>query len=224
MTGDANAEVLGGFERAIREYDSAAAAQWASRAVAEGLEPLLAFDVITQVMADVGDRFERGEMWLPDMVGAAEAVQAATPVLQEELRRRGGRARSLGTAVMGAVKGDIHSIGIQTVCSLLTGAGFDVHYLGIDVPPERFVAAVKEHDADLLGLSALLTTTASEARAVLSSLEAEGLRRRVKVMIGGGAITADFAAAIGADAYGASAAQAVDLARGLVERSEEVAP
>ncbi len=120
---------------------------------------------------------------------------------------------SAGTVVAGTVQGDIHSIGIQMVCTLLIGAGFDVRYLGIDVTPEDFVAAVKEHHADILAMSALLTVTASEQKGVIDLLGMEGLRGSVKVMVGGGAITEDFAASIGADGYAPSAVGAVDLAR-----------
>lgn len=210
------------LEEAIRSYDAAAAAREAEAIIAEGIDPKSAFDIIAAALADIGRQFETGQMWLPDMIGAAETAQAALPILQAQVMTDRGENRMLGKVVLGTVKGDIHSIGIQIVSSLLIGAGFDVTYLGIDVAPQDFVAAVKEKDADLLGLSALLTTTASEAREVLELLEEEGLRDGVRVMLGGGAITEDFALAIGADAYGASAAQAVDIALRLMDLTKEV--
>jgi methylmalonyl-CoA mutase cobalamin-binding domain/chain len=213
-------DTLDRLAEAIRAYDAGAASAAAESLVAEGIDPMQGFDAIAGVLGDVGEKFETGQMWLPDMVGAAETAQAALVVLRAAVATD-DRSRTLGKAVLGTVKGDIHSIGIQIVSSLLIGAGFDVTYLGIDVAPEAFVAAVKEKDADLLGLSALLTTTASEARAVLDLLEVEGLRGNVRVMLGGGAITEDFAQAVGADAYGASAAQAVDLALQLMDLTRE---
>ena len=122
----------------------------------------------------------------------------------------------MGTVVAGTVHGDIHSIGIEMVCTLLIAAGFDVHYLGIDVSPEVFVEAVRERDADILGMSALLTVTAAEQAKVVKELASAGLRERVKVMVGGGAITEDFAAKIGADGYAPAAPGAVELAKSFV--------
>jgi methanogenic corrinoid protein MtbC1 len=214
--------ILEGLERAIREYDSEQAADRARQSVAEGVDPLQCLDVIAAVMSDIGKKFEAGECWLPDMVGAADAVQATMPILEEEIKRSGAETRSLGTVVAGTVKGDIHSIGIQTVCTLLIGAGFGVHYLGIDIAPEQFVTAVRETKADLLAMSALLTVTASEQKKTIHLLAAEGLRESVKVMVGGGAVTEDFALRIGADGYGASAPSAVELAKRLAAAPEEV--
>jgi 5-methyltetrahydrofolate--homocysteine methyltransferase len=201
------------LETAIAACDSKAAVQATERALQEGIDPLAVWDAVTEAMAKVGARFEAEECWLPELVGAASAVQAAAPLLEAEIRRRGGAKHSAGTVIAGTVQGDIHSIGIQMVCTLLIGAGFDVRYLGIDVRPEDFVAAVKEHEARVLAMSALLTVTAPEQRRVIDLLGAEGLRSSVKVMVGGGAITEDFAASIGADGYAPSAVGAVDLAR-----------
>jgi 5-methyltetrahydrofolate--homocysteine methyltransferase len=209
----AGTEILSRLKTAIAACDGKAAAELTDTAVREGLDPLLIWDAITEVMAEVGDRFETGECWLPELVGAAGAVQAAAPILEAEIKRRGVTKVSAGMVVAGTVQGDIHSIGIQMVCTLLTGAGFDVRYLGIDVKPEDFVAAVREHGATILAMSALLTVTAPEQRRVIDLLRAEGLRDSVKVMVGGGAITEDFATSIGADGYAPSAVGAVDLAR-----------
>jgi len=208
-----NTELLGRLKTAIAACDGRAAAETTERAVQEGLDPLRVWDAITEVMSEVGERFESGECWLPELVGAAGAVQAAAPILEAEIKRRGVAKAAIGTVVAGTVQGDIHSIGIQMVSTLLIGAGFDVRNLGIDVKPDDFVAAVKEHGASILAMSALLTVTAPEQKRVIDLLEAEGLRDSVKVMVGGGAITEDFATAIGADGYAPSAVGAVDLAR-----------
>jgi len=210
------AEILGALSAAIVGCDSRTAAEKARQAVDAGMDPLEVMDAMTVAMKEVGRRFEADECWLPELVGAADAMQAATPVLEAEIKRRGLVTQSLGTVVAGTVQGDIHSIGIQMVCTLLIGAGFDVHYAGIDVSPERFVAAVREHDAGILAMSALLTVTATEQKRVIELLRAEGLRESVKVMVGGGAITADFAQRIGADGYEPSAVGAVALAHRFV--------
>jgi corrinoid protein of di/trimethylamine methyltransferase len=211
-----DAQILETLRTAIVACDSRSAAESARQAVAAGMDPLQVLDAMTVAMKEVGRRFEADECWLPELVGAADAMQAATPVLEAEIRRQGLATQSLGTVVAGTVQGDIHSIGIQMVCTLLIGAGFNVHYVGIDVSPERFVAAVREHEAGVLAMSALLTVTATEQKRVIDLLKAEGLRDSVKVMVGGGAITADFAARIGADGYEPSAVGAVALAHRFV--------
>ena len=210
------AEILDALSAAIVGCDSRGAAEWARKAVDEGLDPLAVFEAMTAAMKEVGRRFEADECWLPELVGAADAMQAASPMLEDEIKRQGLARQSLGTVVAGTVQGDIHSIGIQMVCTLLIGAGFAVHYVGIDVSPEDFVAAVRTHEASILAMSALLTVTATEQKKVIELLVAAGLRDSVKVMVGGGAITADFATRIGADGYEPSAVGAVTLARQFV--------
>ncbi|HJW74911.1 MAG TPA: cobalamin-dependent protein [Thermoleophilia bacterium] len=209
-------EVLTGLREAIAGYDAAAAARWAETGVRDGVDPVAAFEAMTAEIRRLGDKFEAGECWLPDLVGAASAVQAAAPLLEAEIRRRGGDKQAVATVVAGAVRGDIHSIGIEMVSTLLIAAGFEVHDLGIDVSTERFIAAIEENEADILAMSALLTVTAAEQRRVIEQLAEAGLRDRVKVMVGGGAISADFAARIGADGYEATAPGAVELAQRLV--------
>jgi len=201
---------------AIVACDARGAGELARRAVDEGLDPLAAFEAMTVAMTEVGRRFEAGECWLPDLVGAADAMQAATPIIEGEIKRRGMARHSLGTVVAGTVEGDIHSIGMQMVCTLLVGAGFEVHNLGISVKPAAFVAAVRDRQADVLAMSALLTVTAAEQGKVIAQLEAEGMRDRVRVMVGGGAVTEDFARRVGADGYEPSAVGAVALAQRFV--------
>ncbi len=175
-----------------------------------------AFDAMTAAIKKIGDEFEEGTRWLPDLIGAADAMKAATPILEEALSARGGTRSSLGTVVAGTVQGDIHSIGIEMVCTLLVAAGFEVYYLGIDVPAVKFVEAVRDKNADVVALSALLTVTSIEDKKVIELLKQAGLRDQVKVMVGGGAINADFAASIGADGYEPAAPGAVELAKTFV--------
>lgn len=209
-------DTLTGLTKAIDEYDPAAAAAYAQQAVDEGMDPIDAFDAMTAAIQRIGDEFEAGTRWLPDLIGAADAMKAATPILEDALRGRGGTRTSLGVVVAGTVQGDIHSIGIEMVCTLLVAAGFEVHYLGIDVPAQKFVAAVREKNADIVALSALLTVTSLEDKKVIALLKEAGLRDKVKVMVGGGAINADFAKSIGADGYEPAAPGAVELAKTFV--------
>ncbi|GAH83740.1 unnamed protein product [marine sediment metagenome] len=123
-------EPLENLKRAVMEYDTEAAASWARKAVEAKVDPIKAVDALTEAIRQVGDGFGRGELWLPDLVGAADAMQAATPIIEEELKRTGAKRETMGIVVAGTVFGDIHSIGKSMVCTLLTAGGFEVHDLG----------------------------------------------------------------------------------------------
>lgn len=209
-------EVLENLKKAIIEYDTDGAANCARKAIEEKVDPLKAVAALTEAIREVGDAFGRGELWLPELMGAAEAMQSAMPLLEKEIMSRGMKRVSLGTVVIGTVDGDIHDIGKTMVGTLLTAAGFSVHDLGIDKKTDDFVKAVKEYQPDILAMSALLTMTAPEQRKVIATLEERGLRDTVKVIVGGGAITQEFADKIGADGYEATASGAVGLARRLI--------
>lgn len=209
-------EILEGLRKAIMECNSEGAKKWAEKVVEEETDPIRAFDAITSAMREVGDGFGRGELWLPDLVGAADAMLKAMPLLEKEVGRKGLKRKTLGTVVIGTVYGDIHTIGKIMVASLLTGEGFTVCDLGINIKAEEFVGATKKYKADILAISALMTTTASEQKKVIEALEKENLRQKVKVMVGGGAVTQEFADSIGADGYDATAPGAVKLARRLL--------
>jgi len=211
-------ETLENLKRAVVEYDTEAAASWAKKIVEEKVDPIKALDALTETIKQVGDRFGRGELWLPDLVGAADAMQAAMPIIEEELKRTGAKRETLGTVVAGTVFGDIHSIGKSMVCTLLVAGGFEVHDLGVNIKAEEFLEAVDKYQANILAMSALLTMTAAEQKKVIDTLKEKGIREKVKVMVGGGAITADFAESIGADGYDPTAPGAVELARRLVGR------
>jgi len=208
-------DILENLKRAVIEYDSESAANWAGKIVEEKVDPLKALDTLTEAIRQVGDGFGKGELWLPDLVGAADAMQAATPILEEELKRIGVKREALGIVVAGTVFGDIHSIGKSMVCTLLIAGGFEVHDLGVNIKAEEFVEAIEDYKANILAMSALLTMTAPEQRKVIATLNERGIRERGKAMIGGGAITADFAEGIGADGYDPTAPGAVELARRL---------
>jgi len=180
------------------------------------MDPVKATDALITAIREVGNAFGRGELWLPDLMGAAEAMQSAMPILEEEITKKGLKRESLGTVVIGTVYGDIHNIGKAMVSTLLTADGFTVHDLGINITAENFVEGIKKYNADILAMSSLMTTTAPEQRKVIETLKKESLRDRVKIMVGGGAITQQFADSIGADGYEPTAPGAVKLARRLI--------
>ena len=165
-------------------------------------------------MKEVGARFEAGDFYVPEMLIAARAMQAGLAILKPHLAQ--GGIQSAGRVVIGTVKGDLHDIGKNLVSMMLEGAGFEIVDLGTDVPPEKFVAAIKENNAGLLGMSALLTTTMSNMKLVLAALKESGMREQVKVMIGGAPVTDSFAKEIGADGYAPDASRAVTLAKSLM--------
>jgi corrinoid protein of di/trimethylamine methyltransferase len=209
-------EILENLKRAIKEYDSQSAASLARKIAQEKVDPVKALDAMTEAIKQVGDAFGRGELWLPDLVGASEAMTSATPIIEEEIKKVGAKRRVLGNVVIGTVCGDIHSIGKSMVATLLTANGFAVIDLGINVSAESFIKAVEKYKPDILGMSALLTTTAIEQKKVIEALEKKGLRDKVKVMVGGGAVTQEFADSIGADGYSPTAPGAAELAGSLV--------
>ncbi len=161
----------------------------------------------------VGDKFECGERFLPEMLLSANAMKEAMRLLRPLLARAG--AKTQAKVVMGSVEGDLHDIGLNIVSAMLEGGGFDVYNLGTDVPAEQFVNAVREHNASLLGMSALLTTTMLNMKVVIEELHNSGIRDRVKVMVGGAQVTQDFVNEIGADGSAVEAGSAVKLARQL---------
>jgi 5-methyltetrahydrofolate--homocysteine methyltransferase len=171
-------------------------------------------DGLISAMAEVGRRFEAGEFYVPEMLIAARAMQAGLGILKPYLVEKKFRAK--GKVIMGTVKGDLHDIGKNLVSIMLEGAGFEVVDLGTDVPPDKFVAAVHENQPDLIGLSALLTTTMQNMKSIIEALVEAGVREQVKVIIGGAPVTEVYAETIGADGYAADASRAVSLAKGLV--------
>lgn len=165
-------------------------------------------------MTEVGARFERQEYFVPEMLVSARAMHIGLTLLRPLLSQRA--VRPIATVVIGTVKGDLHDVGKNLVAMMLEGAGFRVVDLGVDVPAARFVQAVREHGAEILGISSLLTTTMPQMEAVIRALSEAGLRDRVKVLVGGAPVTDRFAAGIGADGYGESATAAVKAARSVL--------
>ncbi|HVM57967.1 MAG TPA: corrinoid protein [Gaiellaceae bacterium] len=184
-------------------------------ALDEGVAPTAIVDEgLIVAMGIVGDRFGRGEIYVPEMLLSARAMQHALAVVEPLLV--GDDISSRGSVVIGTVKGDIHAIGKNIVGIMLRGSGFTVLDLGVDVPADRFVGAIEEHRPDILAMSALLTTTMPRMETVIEALDGAGVRDEVKVMVGGAPITEEFARSIGADGYGRDAGAAAARARELV--------
>jgi len=166
-------------------------------------------------MEEVGQKFETLEIFLPEMIMAADAMSAGVELLRPQLAASGGE-KQVGKIVLGTVSGDVHRIGKDIVRIMLEGAGFDVTDAGHDVPDDTFIAKVKELKPDILGLSALMTTTMQNIPRVIDALKAEGLRGKVKVIVGGAPVLPDWAKQIGSDGYGENAVQAVSVSKKLV--------
>ena len=165
-------------------------------------------------MAEVGHLFEEGECFVPEMLVAARAMQTGMALLKPHLKN--AEVVSAGKVAVGTVKGDLHDIGKNLVAMILEGAGFEIIDLGTDVPPEKFVEAVRNQGAQVLAMSALLTTTMSSMKNTIDALNTAGLRGQVKVMIGGAPVTQNYADQIGADGFSSDASRAVATAKGLV--------
>lgn len=204
------------LKKALLEYDTDGVREAAQAVVDQGLDPVVAMGVVMDVLHEVGEGYAREELWLPDLVVSANTAQEALPILEAELKRTGKTVASQGTVVIGTVFGDLHSIGKTMVNVLMSAQGFKIVDLGTNVTADQFVSAVKEHKPDIVAMSALLTTTAPEQGKVIKALKDAGLRDQVKIMVGGGAITSEFARQIGADGYGATAPEAVNVARELL--------
>ncbi len=189
----------------------------------EGIGPeSLLYDSLIPSLEEVGARFERGDYFVPEMLIAARAMQGALNILRPLLAETG--AKPIGTFLMGTVKGDVHDIGKNLVNIMLEGAGFTVIDLGVNVAPETFVANINEHEPDIVGFSAFLTTTMPMFKANINSIEKAGIRDKVIVMVGGAPVTQEYADAVGADGYAADASTAVRLAKDLIEKRRALTP
>ncbi len=210
-------ELYQAMAQSVIDGDVDEARRLAQQAVAQSIDPLAAINQgFVPGVNHVGERFSRGEMFLPDLVLAGEAMKAAIAVLEPEMTRRGTQRQTLGTVIIGTIEGDIHDIGKTLVATMLAASGFQVYDLGVDVPIARFVEKAREVEADIVGLSALLTTTMARQADAIAALTEAGLRPRVKVMVGGAPVTASWAAEIGADGTSEDAIGAVTVAKRLV--------
>jgi len=203
--------------QSIIEGDADASSALAKEAIAAGIHPL---DAITKGFVigvnTVGDAFGRGEAFLPELVMAGEAMKAAVAVLDPELKKLGSERRMLGKVVIATVEGDIHEIGKSLVATMLGASGFEVYDLGVDAPSDKIIGKALEVNADIIAMSALLTTTMIRQKEVIEELEKEGLRNKFKVIVGGAPITRDWVKTIGADGYSEDAVGAVAIAKQLL--------
>ncbi len=210
-------ELFARMRQSVLDGDPDQAAVLAGQALEQGLDPLVVINEgFVPGIEYVGDQFGAGEMYLPDLMLAAEAMKAAVGLLEPEMKRRGLQRQMLGKVVLGTVKGDIHEIGKNLVATMLSASSFEVYDLGVDVPFDRFATKAREVNADIVGVSALLTTTMTGQRTLIELLDDIGLRPKVKVIVGGAPVTRSWAEEIGADGYSEDAIGAVALAKKLV--------
>lgn len=199
--------VSGNLELAVHTTEKALAGQQNPQ--------VLINDYLIKGMEEIGSRFEAGKAYVPNLLMSARAMKGALELLRPAMENQTEKS-ALGKVVIGTVKGDLHDIGKNLVCSMLEGCGFEVVNLGVDVSDEKFVEAVKENKADIVCMSALLTTTMVYMQEVIHALEKAGIRKDVKVMVGGAPLSEHFAREIGADGYSDNANAAVTLARKLI--------
>lgn len=209
-------ERLSSLYNAILSGGVASAKEGAQAALDAGLEPnLILSEGMIAAMAEVGRRFEDGEYFVPEMLISARAMQSGLNLLKPHLV--GMDVKPAGKIVIGTVKGDLHDIGKNLVGLMLEGAGFEIIDLGVDVSPEKFVEAITAEGANIVALSALLTTTMLNMETTIQAIQKAGLRDKVKVMIGGAPITQDYANQIGADGFSQDASRAVSVAKSLLQ-------
>jgi corrinoid protein of di/trimethylamine methyltransferase len=212
-----SADLFQKMAQSIVDGDSDVAVALAKQVLTSGMDPL---EAITQgfVMGvnQVGEAFAKGDAFLPELVMAGEAMKAAVSTLEPEMQKRGLKRTMLGKVVLATVEGDIHEIGKSLVGTMLSASGFQVYDMGVDVPTAKIIAKAKEVDADIVGLSALLTTTMVKQKEVIEELDKQGLRKKIKVMVGGAPVTRDWVQKIEADGYSEDAIGAVGVAKQLV--------
>ena len=208
-------EILSKLSTAVIEGNKEDTARWTQDALNDGLDAQVVLnDGLMPGMDYVGVEFRAGNMYVPEVLRSARAMQASMDLLKPLLVE--GGVEMVGKVLLGTVKGDMHDIGKNLVSMMCEGAGFEVKDLGKDVAPEAFVVAIKEFEPDVLGMSALLTTTMRAMEQTIKALQEAGIRDSVKIMIGGAPVTQSFADQIGADGYASNAAAAVDLAKEFV--------
>jgi 5-methyltetrahydrofolate--homocysteine methyltransferase len=208
-------EIFEQLSTSVLEGDAEKAESLAKQAVADGIS---ANEILNKGlvvgMAEVGERFKRGDMFVPEVLMSAEAMHAGQEILRPLLAE--SESDRVGKILLGTVKGDLHDIGKNLVGMMCEGSGFDVIDLGFNVDPEVFVEAIKEHQPDIVGMSAMLTTTMRAMGYTIKAIEEAGLRDRVKVIVGGAPVDEEFSQRIGADGYGSNAVSGPELAKNLL--------
>ena len=209
-------EILNEISQLIQKGNAKLAPEKVKEALSSGISAeTILNDALIQAMSVVGEKFKNNEIYVPEVLIAARAMKAALEVLKPILTETG--VKPIGKVVIGTVKGDLHDIGKNLVAMMMTGAGLEVIGLGVDVAPEKFCEAVKSYNPQIVAMSALLTTTMPNMKATIEKLQEQGLRDKVKVIIGGAPVTESFAKSIGADGYAPDAASAAELAKKIVQ-------
>lgn len=210
-------EIIKGLFDETMVGNAPAVLELTNKGLAEGMGPdTILFDALIPALEEVGARFERGDYFVPEMLIAGKAMSGALNVLRPLLAETG--AETVGTFLMGTVKGDVHDIGKNLVNIMLEGAGFKVIDIGVQVAPEKFVAALEEHKPDILGMSAFLTTTMPMFKVNIHEIKKAGLRDKVIIMVGGAPVTQEYADVVEADGFAADAATAVRVAKDLIQK------
>lgn len=211
-------ELLDDLKKAMVALDQEEVVSKATMSLAEGVSPLeIIQNGLMPGLNEIGELFENEEIFLPELMKSAKVFQGAMDLLRPKIQEQGGGVEKKGTIVIGTVKGDMHYIGKDIVKLLMETAGFEVHDLGVDVDPFAFIVKADEVNADIIALSALLTTTLVGQKDIIEALEGQGKRNKFKVIVGGGAVTQAWSDEIGADGYAENAYGAIRLAKSFVE-------
>jgi 5-methyltetrahydrofolate--homocysteine methyltransferase len=209
-------ELFKRLKEAVVNGDPEEVSKIAKKVVEVGIDPLEAVEkALVAGVLELGDKWVKGEVFIADVVAAADAMKVGLSILKNEIVKRGRSVKYLGRIVIGTVEGDIHDIGKSIVATLWEASGFEVIDLGVDVPPKRFVEAVKQYKPDVVGMSALLTTSMLKQRETIEAIKQAGLRDKVKIVIGGAPTTEEWAKEIGADGWAPDAFSAVQLIKRL---------
>jgi len=208
--------ILENIHKAIFDYDKKLIDEAVRESIEKDLDPLEVFNEMMKSIRKIGDLYNEDKLFLPDLIAASDTMQHVMPLLERQMEIKGAKREVAGVVVIGTVYGDIHSIGKNIVCTLLRSEGFNVIDLGVNVSANNFAEAIRKYNSDLLAMSALLTTTMNEQKKVISFLEKENIRNKVKVIVGGAPVTEMFAKEIGADGYAPTAPGAVKISKNLI--------
>ncbi|MCC6056285.1 MAG: corrinoid protein [Desulfurococcaceae archaeon] len=210
-------ELLSRLKEAVVNGDPDEVSKLCRKVIEVGIDPLEAIEkALVAAIRELGDKWIRGEAFIADLVAAADAMKVGLSILKNEIVKRGKRVKYIGRAVIGTVEGDIHDIGKTIVATLWETAGFEVIDLGVDVSPQKFVEAIKQYNPDIVGMSALMTTTMIKQKETIEAIKAAGLRDKVKIVVGGAPTTEEWAREIGADGWAPDAISAVELVKKLL--------
>jgi len=209
-------DVLKELRQGLINYDKDATEKATKKALEKGISPFEVRKILIDTIRELGERYEKLEVFLTELMMAAEAMKAGLAILESKVVEEAKKPTKRATFVIGSVKGDIHDIGKSIVSTMLMVEGFDVIDLGVDVSNSAFMDAVEKYKPDIVGLSAIMTTTRPMQKELIEYLKVRGMRGKVKVMVGGAAVTKEFAEEIGADGYGEDAVEAVKVAKKLV--------